>query len=67
MTTGQRIREHYLNEGFSRRGYADKLGTNEAAIRRLEAGENVHPATAKKVADDMGLKVTDLLPLEPAA
>lgn len=55
------IRKHYLNLGHSRRSYAEFLGIHENALRRLEKGLNVHPATAKKVADDMGVLVTDLL------
>jgi predicted transcriptional regulator len=52
-----------LNSGHSIRGLATHLGIGEQAIRRLEAGEPVHPATAKKVADFFGVRVTDLMPL----
>lgn len=67
MTTGDEIRTHYTNAGFSRRGFAERIGVSEHSIRRLERGESVHPSTAKAVADDMGVKVTDLMPLEEAA
>jgi transcriptional regulator with XRE-family HTH domain len=50
-----------LNAGFSIRGLARDLGIGEQAIRRLENGEVVHPATAKKVADKFGVRVTDLV------
>lgn len=58
-----------LNRGHSVRSLARELGVSEQSIRRLEDGDGVHPATALKVADYFGLKVTDLLPLDsgPAA
>lgn len=57
-----------LNRGHSIRSLADELGIHQHAIRRLEAGEGVHPATAKKIADYFGCRVTDLMPLdEPKA
>lgn len=61
------IRAHYRNAGFSRRGYAAKLEIHEQSLRRLERGESVHPATAKAIADDMGVQVTDLMPVEKEA
>lgn len=63
MSTAARLREHYMNLGMSRRSYALKLGVPEQSLRRLEAGLGVHPANAKLVADDLGVKVTDLMPL----
>jgi DNA-binding XRE family transcriptional regulator len=54
-----------LNRGLSIRGAAKDIGVAEQSIRRLEDGLGVHPATAKKVADFFGVKVTDLMPLEP--
>lgn len=56
-----------LNAGYSVRSLADKLKIHEASLRRLEAGEAVHPATAKKVADYFGIKVTDLPAMKAAA
>lgn len=56
-----------INAGFSIRGLADRLDIGEHSIRRLEAGEIVHPATAKKVADFFGVLVTDLMPIEREA
>ncbi|PTL55766.1 helix-turn-helix domain-containing protein [Paraconexibacter algicola] len=55
------IKDHYLNKGLSRRAYADQIGVPEQSLRRLEAGLGVHPANAKKVADDMKVAVTDIL------
>lgn len=56
-----------LNRGHSIRSLAHELGIHQHALRRLEAGEGVHPATAKKVADYFDCKVTDLMPIEEAA
>ncbi len=56
-----------LNKGHSIRSLADELGVHQHAIRRLESGGSVHPATALKIADYFGCKVTDLLPLDEAA
>lgn len=67
MNTTDQIREHYLNQGLSRRAYAEKIGVPEQSLRRLEAGLGVHPANAKIVADDLGVKVTDLMPVEREA
>jgi DNA-binding XRE family transcriptional regulator len=61
------LREHYLNQGMSRRQYAAKVDVPEQSIRRLEAGQGVSPAYAKKVADDLGCKVTDLMPVPEVA
>ena len=63
MIDPRELRAHYTNQGLSRRGYANKLGIREQSIRRLEAGMGVHPATAKVIADDMKLQVTDFIDL----
>lgn len=65
--TGFDLPEARLNAGYSVRGLAAEIGVAENAVRRLEAGESVHPATAKKVADYFGIKVTDLMPLHREA
>lgn len=61
------LRTERINSGHSIRGLAKELQIGEHAIRRLEAGEVVHPATAKRVADFFGVRVTDLMPVERAA
>lgn len=53
-----------LNAGHSIRSLAAALDVPEQSIRRLESGDGVHPANAKKVADWLGCTVTELLPLE---
>jgi ribosome-binding protein aMBF1 (putative translation factor) len=56
-----------VNRGFSIRSLAVKLDVPEGSIRRLENGLRTHPATAKKVADFYGCKVTDLAAFKDAA
>jgi transcriptional regulator with XRE-family HTH domain len=52
-----------LNKGLSIRGLADKVGVAEQTVRRLESGESIHPANAKKIADEFEVQVSDLLPI----
>lgn len=52
-----------LNAGKSIRGLAKEIGVAEQTVRRLEDGESVHPANAKKVADYFGVLVTDIMPI----
>lgn len=54
-----------LNRGLSVRGLARECHVPEQAVRRLEAGERITPANAKKIADFFGVKVTDLPPFRP--
>lgn len=62
MSTGTfDLRRARINAGFSQRSLAALLGIDEHAVRRLELGERVHPATAKKVGDYFGVTVTDLM------
>lgn len=56
-----------LNRGHSIRSLSDAVGVHQHTIRRLEAGESVHPAAAKKIADYFGCKVTDLMPIDSEA
>jgi transcriptional regulator with XRE-family HTH domain len=59
------LAEQRLNAGYSIKALARELGVHEHAIRKLEAGGTIHPANAKKIADKFGVKVTDLMPLDP--
>lgn len=56
-----------LNAGYSIRSLARHLDVPEQSIRRLEDGERIHPANAKKVADFFGVRVTDLMPIDREA
>ncbi len=57
------LTEARLNKGHSIRSLAAHLGVHQHAIRRLEAGEGIRPATAKTIADYFGCSVTDLMPV----
>ena len=57
------VRREYLNRGFSRRGFAEHVGVPWSSIRRLEKRQGIRPERAKKVADELGCQVTDLLPV----
>ena len=61
--TGQELAAARLNAGYSRRGLADHIDVPEQSLRRLESGEGITPAYAKRIADFFGVQVTDLMPL----
>lgn len=61
------LRTERIQRGKSIRGLAAELEVHEASIRRLEAGEGVHLATAKTVADYFGVTVLDVMPQAAAA
>lgn len=51
-----------VNRGLSVRQAADEIGVAPGTLAALEDGRSVYPASAKKVADYFGCKVTDLIP-----
>lgn len=53
-----------LNMGLTLNMAAERIGIARGTLVALEDGRNVHPASAKKVADFYGCKVTDLLPYD---
>lgn len=55
-----------LDKGMTQREVAAECGVSLTVVQRLEGGGNANPGKAKKVADFYGLKVTDLMPVEPA-
>lgn len=65
--TGDELRHHYLNAGFSRRGFARHVGVPEQSLRRFEDGDGISPAYAKKLADHLGTTVVDLIGLNDKA
>jgi transcriptional regulator with XRE-family HTH domain len=64
--TPEDLQRERLNRGLSLRAAAAEIGVREQTIRRLEGGERVHPANAKKVADFYGVTVVDIMPIEPS-
>ena len=53
-----------LNRGLSIRQAAKASGVAQETFRRLERGERIQPASAKKVADFFRVQVTDLMRAE---
>lgn len=50
-----------LNRGLTQRQLAKECGVSLTVIQRLEGDGNAFPQNAKKVADYLGVKVTDLI------
>jgi len=55
------LRDARVNCGHSKRSLATEVGIAYGTLIRLERGEAVHPANAKKVADFFKVQVTDLM------
>lgn len=56
-----------LNKGLSVRQLAAEIKVSAASVARAEAGESIHPANAKRIADFYGKSVTEIWPVkEPA-
>lgn len=58
------LKAERLNRGYSIRGLARQLEISAPTLQRAEDGEQIHPATAKAIADFYGYKVTDIWPLD---
>jgi transcriptional regulator with XRE-family HTH domain len=56
------LRKARINAGFSVRSFARHLDVPEQTIRRLESGQGISLAYAKKVADYFEVTVLDLMP-----
>jgi len=65
--SGFNLTAERVNRGLSIRALAREMGVAEQSLRRLEAGERVTPAIAKRIADYFGVKVTDLGPFRDMA
>jgi transcriptional regulator with XRE-family HTH domain len=60
------LKSERLNKGLSVRQLAAEIKVSAAAVARAEAGESIHPANAKRIADFYGKSVTDIWPVEKA-
>lgn len=67
MTERFDLRLARVNAGLSQRALAEKVGVSLATVQRLEDGMGAHPANAKRIADEFGVLVTDLVPIEGRA
>lgn len=60
-TDGTAIRHHRQMAGWNLRPFARRAGVSHGYLSRLERDEaDATPATLKKIADALGLKVPDL-------
>ena len=51
-----------LNLGLSAKAAAEQIGIPDHVLRYAETGGQPRPATAKKIADFHGVRVTDIWP-----
>lgn len=61
---GRRIQVHRRNLGLSPEAFGWQIGVSGMTVRRIEAGGNLQARTAFRVAESLGVPVTDLWPLE---
>lgn len=58
------LKSERLNKGLSVRQLAAEIKVSAASVARAEAGESIHPANAKRLADFYGKSVTDIWPVD---
>jgi len=58
------LEEERLNRGLSQREAAKNAGVAASVWGRAEAGETLRPANAKAIADFLGVRVTDIWPID---
>ncbi|HYV17326.1 MAG TPA: helix-turn-helix transcriptional regulator [Conexibacter sp.] len=62
------LRSERLNRGLTLKQAAARIGVSWKTLQRTEAGQSVpFPATALKIADFYGLRVTDIWPVRRPA
>lgn len=54
------LQRHRLDAMLSQRELAQKAGVSPATIVRIEAGRDVHPKTARKLAEALGVRPKEL-------
>ena len=65
IKTGQRIRQLRLAKGIKAQWVAAQIGVSPSIYHRIEAGkQNLSVERAQRIADALGVSVTDLLPQE---
>jgi transcriptional regulator with XRE-family HTH domain len=64
MSVRVHLEAERLNRGHSLRSAAKAIGVERGTLERAERGLGVHPASAKKIADFYGVKVTDFWPVD---
>ncbi|PHS25507.1 MAG: hypothetical protein COA84_07700 [Robiginitomaculum sp.] len=67
MDESNRIREWRERRGLSQRQLAERIGTNQQAVHRLESGElELRPSHLKVYARALGVRAIDILPKDIA-
>jgi transcriptional regulator with XRE-family HTH domain len=57
----RKLKEFRMNQGYSARGLSRAAGLTDSAVWMAENRRSASPETLKKIADVLGVKVTDLL------
>jgi transcriptional regulator with XRE-family HTH domain len=57
----RKLKELRMNQGYSARGLSRKAGLTDSTVWMVENRRSASPETLKKIADVLGVKVTDLL------
>jgi len=58
------LEKERLNRGLSLSGMAAEIGIARNTLKSAAAGDPIHPASALKIAEFFGKKVTDIWPIE---
>ena len=62
---GKKIREERLKKGYSQEDFADLVGVHRTYIGMIERAEkNITLLNIKKLADGLGISVSELMKLE---
>lgn len=58
------LKAERLNRGLSRAELGARVGLSREGVRRIEQGNQPQAATAKRIADFYGVRVTDIWPVD---
>ena len=62
---GKKVRQERLKKGYSQEAFADKVGVHRTYIGMIERAEkNITLLNIKKLADGLGISVSELMKLE---
>ena len=62
---GKKVRQERLKKGYSQEAFADKVGVHRTYIGMIERAEkNITLLNIKKLADGLGISVSELMSFE---
>ena len=62
---GKKVRQERLKKGYSQEAFADKVGVHRTYIGMIERAEkNITLINIKKLADGLGISISDLMKLQ---